>query len=167
MSERSRLWLAVKAGLAMAWFAFMFFGVIPGSILWLEGGRFEPGPGPQMLLGVLLMGGAGLALLPPTIRFVQQGRGTQAPFDPPAIFVSEGAYRWTRNPMYGLYMIIIAGEAIFFASFGLYLYTAAFVGVAHLYVTRVEEKELMRRFGASYAGYCDRVSRWIPRRPAA
>ena len=119
MSERSSLWLGVKAGLAMAWFAFMFFAVIPGSILWLAGSDFAPVSGPRSGLGVLLMGGAGLALLPPMIRFVRQGRGTQAPFDPPTVFVSEGLYRWMRNPMYALYMIIIAGEALCFDSLGL------------------------------------------------
>ncbi len=165
MSERSGLWLGVKAGLAMAWFAFMFFAVIPGSILWLEGSDFVAGSGLVSGLGALLMGAAGLGLLPPTIRFVRQGRGTQAPFDPPTVFVSQGLYRWMRNPMYVLYMIIIGGEALFFDSFGLYLYSAAFVAIAHAYVSTVEEKELMRRFGRSYEDYCCRVPRWIPRRP--
>ena len=165
MSERSSLWLGVEAGLAMAWFAFMFFALIPGSILWLGGSDFAPGLGLRAGLGGFLMAAAGLALLPPTIRFVRQGRGTQAPFDPPTVFVSEGLYRWMRNPMYVLYMIIIGGEALFFDLLGLYLYTTAFVAVAHAYVTVVEEKELMRRFGQSYEDYCDRVPRWIPRRP--
>lgn len=166
MGERSSLRLGVKSGLAMAWFAFMFFALIPGSILWLTGSDFAPAPGSGPVLGAALMAGAGLALLPPTLRFVRHGRGTQAPFDPPVVFVSQGVYRWMRNPMYVLYMLIIAGEALFFDAFSLVLYTAAFVMLAHVYVTRVEEKDLMRRFGRSYEDYCDRVPRWIPRRPS-
>jgi protein-S-isoprenylcysteine O-methyltransferase Ste14 len=60
---------------------------------------FLPHPVLQGVAGGLLIIG-GLALLAATVsRFIRQGRGTLAPWDPPRRLVIEGPYAHTRNPM--------------------------------------------------------------------
>jgi protein-S-isoprenylcysteine O-methyltransferase Ste14 len=98
--------------------------------------------------------------------FVRGGKGTPAPFDPPRHFVSEGLYRWTRNPMYlGAALFIPLGEACFFKTFWLVIYAALLMGLLHIYVTNFEEPSLVKRFGRPYQKYLHTVPRWIPRKP--
>ena len=72
-------------------------------------------------------------------------------------------YARSRNPMYLLYVAFIVSEAWLFASPALLAYAAAFFGLAHLYVVRVEEPGLRRRFGEAYRRYCAEVPRWLSR----
>jgi protein-S-isoprenylcysteine O-methyltransferase Ste14 len=160
---RSTLALAFRSLLAALWFAFAFFVLLPGCVLWLSGASLAPPPGANRLLGVLVIAASQLALLPPIIDFVRRGRGTHAPFDPPHRFVTAGPYRCVRNPMYLLYVVVMLGETILYRSWPLLAYAAGFWLLAHVYVVGVEEKELARRFGAEYEDYCRRVPRWLPR----
>ena len=97
------------------------------------------------------------------IAFVREGRGTHAPFDPPRALVRSLFYRRTRNPMYLLYVVVLAGEALAWRSLALAAYAAAFALLVHVFVVCVEEPGLRRRFGAAYAAYCAEVPRWLLR----
>jgi len=163
VQARSTLALAIRTLLAALWFASVFFALLPGCVLWLAGSSLVPPPGPNRVLGALVIAAAQLALLPPIVDFVLRGRGTHAPFDPPPCFVAAGAYRRVRNPMYLLYVVIMLGEAILYRSWPVLAYAAGFWLLAHAYVVGVEEKGLRRRFGAEYEDYCRRVPRWLPR----
>lgn len=88
------------------------------------------------------------------------GRGTPAPFDPPRRLVEVGPYRMVRNPMYLGAGLALAGAALFYESWGLLGYCAAFVLVTHLFVVMYEEPTLRATFGAPYERYCERVRRW-------
>jgi len=93
--------------------------------------------------------------------FAAKGRGTPAPIDPPKQLVRSGLYRFTRNPMYVGIVLILLGEAIFFASAALFFYAAAiFVGF-NGFILFYEEPTLRRLFGESYLRYCAEVPRWI------
>lgn len=160
---RSTFALAIRTLLAALWFAFAFFVLLPGCVLWLSGASLVPPHGATRLLGTLVIVAAQLASLPPIVDFVRRGRGTHAPFDPPRRFVNAGPYRSVRNPMYLLYVVVMLGEAILYRSWPLLVYAAGFWLLAHAYVVGVEEKALRRRFGAEYEDYCRRVGRWLPR----
>lgn len=100
------------------------------------------------------------------LEFIRYGHGTPAPFDPPRKFVAHGLYKWVRNPMYlGAGLLIPLGEALYFQSWGLVLYTAIVLLFLHLYIVYREEPELERRFGKPYLKYKRTVSRWIPKPP--
>jgi protein-S-isoprenylcysteine O-methyltransferase Ste14 len=110
---------------------------------------------------VLMILGGGLALVC-LAAFVMRGGGTAAPFDPPTQFVAVGPYRFVRNPMY------IGGLAVLFG-FGLYLHSPSVLVFAvivtmvlQVFVVYFEERDLERRFGASYLEYKNSVSRWLP-----
>jgi protein-S-isoprenylcysteine O-methyltransferase Ste14 len=96
-------------------------------------------------------------------RFTRSGQGTPAPWDPPRKLVIAGPYRCVRNPMIGGVILMLLGETVLFNSWPLFLWTLLFLAGKMVYLPRVEEKELLRRFGAPYRVYMDRVPRWIPR----
>jgi len=134
--------------------------VVPALILWLWGSDVRP---VTAVLGALLVA-AGLFLVVWTIRlFVVVGRGTLAPWAPTAALVARGPYRYVRNPMITGVATILAGQALFFRSWGIAIELAVFVLVNAFYFPFVEEPGLRRRFGTEYEEYCARVPRWLPR----
>jgi protein-S-isoprenylcysteine O-methyltransferase Ste14 len=130
----------------------------------MTGVDLVPPPGWTRVAGALVILAAHVFLVPLVASFVIHGRGTHAPIDPPRRMITRGIYRNVRNPMYLLYMIVIAGEAIAYRSFLLLAYAGVFWLLAHLLVVGAEEKSLRRRFGDEYDAYCRKVPRWIPRR---
>jgi protein-S-isoprenylcysteine O-methyltransferase Ste14 len=119
-----------------------------------------PTIGPVQIAGMIVgAGGAALAAWC-ILTFVLAGRGTPAPFDPPRRLVVGGPYRLVRNPMYLGAVLALAGAALFYQSWALLGYTAAFALVMHLFVVVYEEPTLRATFGAPYLKYCERVRRW-------
>jgi protein-S-isoprenylcysteine O-methyltransferase Ste14 len=80
---------------------------------------------------------------------------------PPDRIVSEGAYRYLRNPMYLGHLIFMLGLAIAFSSWLALALLVFHAGWFHVRVLR-DEKRLEARFGESYRAYKGRVKRWIP-----
>ncbi len=97
------------------------------------------------------------------LAFVRHGRGTPAPWDPPTRFVAYGPYCFVRNPMILGVFLLLLGEAVLLRSVPLFVWFAVFVVGNSLYIPRVEEKGLDRRFGTAYAQYRKSVPRWFPR----
>lgn len=91
----------------------------------------------------------------------REGGGGPGISVPPEQLVTQGPYRWTRNPMYTGHLIYFAGVALALGS-----WIAAVVLAAHLFWfdRRVKEDEarLGALFGEPYREYCRRVKRWIP-----
>ncbi len=95
--------------------------------------------------------------------FAARGHGTPAPWDPPRNLVLSGPYRHVRNPMYLGILAILAGEAVFFRSTALLVWTALTAIGFHLAVVLYEEPGLRARFGVDYERYLAVVPRWLPR----
>jgi protein-S-isoprenylcysteine O-methyltransferase Ste14 len=74
-----------------------------------------------------------------------------------------GLYRHVRNPMYVAVLMIISGQALWFASMGLLVYGAAAWAVTALFVRFYEEPTLKRTYGAQYEEYRENVPAWLPR----
>jgi protein-S-isoprenylcysteine O-methyltransferase Ste14 len=81
----------------------------------------------------------------------------------PGRLISEGLYRYSRNPMYLGVLFVIFGEAIIFASARLAAYGAMVFLIFHAVVVFVEEPHLRAVRGPSYEAYCHAVPRWLPR----
>jgi protein-S-isoprenylcysteine O-methyltransferase Ste14 len=134
--------------------------VIPALIVWFGGADVQP---VTALIGALVVA-AGIGLVAWTVTlFVRIGRGTLAPWAPTSELVVAGPYRVVRNPMITGVATILAGEALFFRSWGIAIELAAFAAVNAIYFPLVEEPGLRKRFGAGYEEYCARVPRWLPR----
>lgn len=133
---------------------------VPALIVWLGGSDVQPW---TAALGALVAA-AGLALVVWTVHlFVTDGHGTLAPWNPTSALVARGPYRYVRNPMITGVATILAGEALFFRSWGIAVELGVFVLVNAIYFPLVEEPGLRRRFGAAYEEYQARVPRWLPR----
>ena len=94
--------------------------------------------------------------------FILIGRGTPAPFDPPRRLVVVGPYRLVRNPMYIGAALALPGAALFYESWALLGYCAAFALATHLFVVTYEEPTLRATFGDAYVRYSQQVRRWWP-----
>lgn len=114
-------------------------------------------------LGLIsLIAGIGLFVYCSVI-FKIKGRGTPVPIEPPKKLVASDIYKYTRNPIYLGYWLIVFGEFLLFGHFLLLLYLLLFMLANHLYVVVFEEKELKRRFDGSYTDYTKKVPRYFPR----
>jgi protein-S-isoprenylcysteine O-methyltransferase Ste14 len=96
-------------------------------------------------------------------RFVSEGEGTLAPWDPPRRLVIRGPYRYVRNPMISGVVLILFGEALILRSGPNLMWALIFLGANFVYIPLIEEAGLRQRFGDSYVEYCRHVPRLIPR----
>ncbi|OZG73960.1 hypothetical protein BTA51_09275 [Hahella sp. CCB-MM4] len=107
----------------------------------------------------LIVGCVGLAWC---VRdFYIQGKGTLAPWSPPANLVVVGLYRFTRNPMYVAVTFILLGWSVSYGVAGLYVYTILVITVFHLRVVLFEEPWLARKYEGLWIEYAQRVPRWF------
>jgi protein-S-isoprenylcysteine O-methyltransferase Ste14 len=115
----------------------------------------------SLLLGVPIAL-LGLAVLLWCVRdFYVVGKGTLAPWDPPARLVVVGLYRYVRNPMYVGVLTLVLGWSIAAGSRNLALYCAVLAVGFHLRTILYEEPR-PGLFGPDYERYCAIVPRWIP-----
>ena len=93
-------------------------------------------------------------------RFKSAGT-TPIPWRPSTALVTDGPYRFTRNPMYVGMAFLFLGLAFALGA----LVALVFLPLVILIIDRVviarEEPYLERRFGAEYADYKSRVRRWL------
>lgn len=140
------------------------FVVLPGLVAFLAPLLFFA-PDDQTALSnwwgvVPLSVGTGL-LLACVREFYVAGRGTLAPWSPPAALVVTGLYRRSRNPMYVAVLIILSGWAIGYKSWPLAVYALVVMVVFHLRIVFHEEPWLARTFEDAWLRYQKQVRRWL------
>ncbi len=96
-------------------------------------------------------------------RFVVEGRGTLAPWDPPRRLVLRGPYRYVRHPMISGVIFILIGEALVLRSSPHVRWALAFVAINVIYLPLIEEPMLILRFGDGYREYRRHVPGLVPR----
>lgn len=136
---------------------------VPALILWLSPGSPAERAEGKWWIG-LVLGVAGLTLATWTARlFLTLGRGTPAPWAPPRKLVVAGPYRHVRNPMITGVLVMLAAESLLFGSWLIAGWMFVFFLVHGVYLVRMEEPGLERRFGEDYRRFRANVPRWIPR----
>jgi protein-S-isoprenylcysteine O-methyltransferase Ste14 len=152
-------------------YASLFIGFLlvflPARVLSSSGIVQPVSIGPAQIAGIVVGALGAVVAVWCIATFIVIGRGTPAPFDPPRNLVVVGPYRWVRNPMYIGAVLALAGAALFYQSWALLAYCLAFLFVMYLFVVVYEEPALRTTFGEAYVRYCQRVGRWVPRRPVA
>lgn len=83
------------------------------------------------------------------------------PSRPATALITDGIYRWTRNPMYAGGAPVMIGIAIIFALDWLPVLMIPSWLTLHFGVVRREEEYLEQKFGDDYRRYCKRVSRYL------
>ena len=107
----------------------------------------------------LLIGGFLLAAWA-FLRMVKAGTSPD-PGHAATILLTQGPYRFTRNPMYLGFALVFLGFTLLAGTFwGLVLSPVLILVVTRL-VIDPEEKHLTARFEARYAQYSARVRRWL------
>lgn len=92
--------------------------------------------------------------------FHRQGT-TVKPLREPARLVTEGVYRYSRNPMYLALLLAAAGIAMMLGSASPWLAVLGLGFILDRVFVRGEEKLLGKHFGPVYEDYCRRVRRWL------
>jgi len=110
--------------------------------------------------------GSGVVGLGSGIMGVAQFKKVQTTPNPQALekvstLVTDGIYRYSRNPMYVGLVLILLGWALYLSHFLAFVLLPVFM----LYITRFqiqpEERMMERKFGKVYQSYLSRVRRWI------
>ena len=115
---------------------------------------------PYSLAGWLLIAaGIGIAAVAAG-AFKRAGTGI-VPFDPATALVTDGLYRYTRNPMYLGMVLLLVGVAIALGSLGAWLPIPVFVWIIQAWFIVGEERFLEQTFGESYVAYKRGVRRWL------
>lgn len=75
--------------------------------------------------------------------------------------VTCGPFRFTRNPIYLGYTLIMVGIGLMTLSPWFFVMAAAAVTLTTLFAIRNEELHLLSRFGFEFERYCRYTTRWI------
>lgn len=94
-------------------------------------------------------------------NFYVTGKGTLAPWSPPRHLVTNGLYRYSRNPMYVAVIIMLVGWAVLLRSSPHWGYAFIVAVAFHLRIVLAEEPWLARTHGNEYKEYRNRVRRWL------
>lgn len=94
------------------------------------------------------------------VRFFRAGTSI-IPFKPTTALVTEGPYRFTRNPMYLGMAFLYASLAFAFGVVWAFISLPLVILAVDRIVIAREEPYLERRFGDDYLAYKRRVRRWI------
>jgi protein-S-isoprenylcysteine O-methyltransferase Ste14 len=136
-----------------------------GAAMWLLA-RFTPSLGFNFQRSgwiALLLVAAGIFVIVLGIAEFNRASTTVNPTQPESSssVVTSGIYRWSRNPMYAGFLLILAGWAVQLASIAAVALLPAFVLYMNRYQIKPEERALTGRFGAEYLTYRQRVRRWL------
>ena len=116
----------------------------------------------QGSLSVLLVFVA-LSCVLPSFRLFALKKTTISLFTPSetSVLLTEGMYRYSRNPMYlGLLLLIIAATIWFGTWFGIII-SLFFILLINILQIIPEEEALLQIFGEEYLEYKKKVRRWI------
>lgn len=94
------------------------------------------------------------------VLFIRR-RTTIIPNRPVSAFVTEGPYRFSRNPMYLALALFHLGIAM--ASgviWNVFTFVPAMIAI-RIWVIAPEERYMLERFGALYRNYFEQVPRWF------
>ena len=105
----------------------------------------------------------GLACAIPSFKLFARNKTTISPLKPSdaTSLVTEGMYRYSRNPMYlGLLLLTIASTIWFGTWFGIII-NILFIFLINFLQIIPEEEALLEIFGEEYEEYKKNVRRWI------
>lgn len=93
----------------------------------------------------------------------RQASTTVDPRNPQAsnALVVRGIYRWTRNPMYLGFALLLFAFAVWLGKLPAMLLVPLFMAYLQRFQIKPEEEALKARFGPAFAMYCQQVRRWL------
>lgn len=105
--------------------------------------------------------GLGILLGYWAVRSLESGGASPDAFLPPAALVTEGPFRFSRNPIYLGFVMIYAGLGALLNSLWIVLLTPVVVIGLTQAIIVPDERLLDSRFGDEFNTYRERVRRWL------
>jgi len=139
--------------------------VIVGALMWgvsYATPAFDFMPPANILLSMTLALIGAATCLSGVVSF-RRAKTTVNPIKPDSassLVVSE-IYRYTRNPMYLGFLLVLLGWAVFLANLAALVLLPVFVLYMNRFQILPEERLLASRFARDYAEYRARVRRWL------
>lgn len=104
---------------------------------------------------------AGAAIILTAIGLFRKAGTNPEPWKPSTALVTDGVYRWTRNPMYLGMALVYLGIAFLCDSVMALLVLVPVVFWITRQVIEREEAYMTAKFGDEYRAYRDRTGRWF------
>jgi protein-S-isoprenylcysteine O-methyltransferase Ste14 len=117
-------------------------------------------PAPWNLKGIILLI-LGLSINVFAENAFRSAGTTVKPFEESALLVTDGIYRFTRNPMYLGFGAILIGSALLLGSVTPFLIIPLFILLMDRNFIIVEERMLEAKFGKVWREYETQTRRWI------
>jgi protein-S-isoprenylcysteine O-methyltransferase Ste14 len=107
----------------------------------------------------LIFGGLAIGLL--GFREMRRAETNVDPYKPATAIVTQGPYRFTRNPLYVRMTLVYSGITALFNAFPAAMLLPLALAAMRGGVIEREERYLERKFGDEYLAYKARVRRWL------
>ncbi len=115
---------------------------------------------PWNLLGIVILITGAIVNVMADNLFRKSGT-TVRPLEESITLVTTGLYRFSRNPMYLGFVLILIGVAVLCGSLTPFFVAALFAALMDREFIALEEKMLARKFGAAWQEYQAKTRRWI------
>ncbi|MEH8017197.1 isoprenylcysteine carboxylmethyltransferase family protein [Rheinheimera muenzenbergensis] len=114
-----------------------------------------------ILAGVFAAAGAAIALA--GVLAFRRANTTVDPRVPEqsSSLVVRGIYRYSRNPMYVGFLLLLMAWAFYLTSVAALALLPLFVWYMNKFQIVPEERHLLQKFGNEYQAYCKSVRRWL------
>ncbi|MCK5667977.1 MAG: isoprenylcysteine carboxylmethyltransferase family protein [Gammaproteobacteria bacterium] len=109
----------------------------------------------------ILVGIFGLVLAANGVFSFKRAGTAIKPFETSTVLVTDGVYRYTRNPMYLGLVILLVGVASYLGSLTPYVVIPVFFLIIQQCFIKHEEPFLENIFGQDYLDYKTKVRRWL------
>lgn len=114
-------------------------------------------------LSYLLFMASSFLGLSSAFAMVKYGEGTPLPTDQTNQLVTNGIYKYVRNPMAIAGMGQGIAVSLYFESYHILVYTVLGGVIWHNVVRPIEEENMLKRFGDDYTKYIEKVGLWLPK----
>lgn len=116
--------------------------------------------GPRYPLGFALVAGGVLLIARAMVQFRRAGTHLE-PYKPTIALVTDGVFRWSRNPIYVALSLIYVGIGVIANNGWILILLLPLLVVMRYGVIAREERYLERKFGETYRRYKATVHRWL------
>ncbi|WP_019677522.1 methyltransferase family protein [Arsukibacterium perlucidum] len=133
--------------------------------MWLAAHLLPPVPLPALWGKALaiVLAGAGMAVALAGVLAFRRANTTVDPRVPQqtSSLVIKGIYRYSRNPMYLGFLLLLTAWACYLMSVAAFALLPLFVWYMNRWQIAPEERYLLEKFGAEYQVYTKQVRRWL------
>ena len=123
-------------------------------------GESSPQNLPLIIFGLGLIGLGFLLAFNSIARFIRAKTGV-VPFSESTTLITEGFYKYTRNPMYVGMLLILVGWGVYLGNIASFIMLPVFILYMNRFQIMPEETFMAEKVGSAYQQYKKSVRRWL------